>query len=125
MLFSGGFKKFGKLNSRSENITSILMPQRKGRVFCSEFRQFSNVVLPDVNVAVCCSDFSLKHIIGNLLVDRLADIHRSERTRSFVDEMLSENWSFCNSCEYAAPISDGFWGKFLSVVKVVYSRIRQ
>lgn len=123
MLYSGASKTQGDINSRSDNIENIKTATHTGKVYCNEFRQFSNVVLPDGNVAVCCSDFSLKHIFGNLLQQKLSEIHNSEKTQNFIYQMLSSHHSFCNNCEYAVAIENPK-SQIYNMLKVIYRRLR-
>jgi radical SAM protein with 4Fe4S-binding SPASM domain len=65
-------------------------------------RQYSNVVLPNGDVSVCCSDFGLKHILGNLLTTKLSDIHKSEKMKDFNRKMDDGDENFiCNRCSYS------------------------
>ena len=73
-------------------------------VRCSENRQYSNVVLPNGDVVLCCQDFGLTQIIGNLFEATLQEIHHSERMHEILKEMnSSQNDSFiCKQCSYYA-----------------------
>ncbi len=76
----------------------------KCAVSCTGNRFFSNVVVPNGDVAVCCSDFSLDHILGNLLEEKLIDIHTGEKMKEFRKKMTEGDPEFiCNHCFYAKP----------------------
>ncbi len=91
------------IQSRGDNL-DISHRVINGPVRCASNRQYSNVVLPNGDVSVCCSDFGLKHIMGNLLVQKLIDIHRSQEMNNFNRKMLEGDASFiCNNCVYASP----------------------
>ena len=102
----GGSK--GTLQDRGGNLDKDQAPQttvRKGPVVCTTMRQYSNVVLPNGDVSVCCSDFGLKHILGNLLTTKLLDIHKSEKMKDFNRKMDEGDENFiCNRCSYSRPI---------------------
>lgn len=89
-------------HSRGDNLEHIPRTVIKGPVRCHTNRYFSNVVVPNGDVSVCCSDFSLKHIMGNLLTQKLKDIHRSQPMKAFLKQMREGDESFiCNNCDYA------------------------
>ncbi len=125
LLFPQANGNAGEINSRSDNVSFAPSIKLRGPVFCKEFRQYSNVVLPDGNVAVCCSDFSLSHIIGNIYQNSLREIHESDKLNIFINQMLSDESSFCNNCEYAAEIPTDTKGQLLGLAKLAYRRIKQ
>ena len=43
----------------------IAMPRRRGSMVCS--RLYNNVLLPNGNVVLCCMDYGMRHILGNLI----------------------------------------------------------
>jgi len=92
-------------HSRADNLDNIPRKVIKGPVKCHTNRYFSNVVIPNGDVSVCCSDFSLKHIVGNLLTQTLSDIHKSDTMRNFLKKMKDGDENFiCNNCFYGTPV---------------------
>ena len=75
----------------------------QGPVSCSEQRHFSNVVLPNGDVHVCCMDFALQYKIGNLLDSPLTVIQHSDAAVAFRETMASARDGICNYCIYAIP----------------------
>lgn len=70
--------------SRGGNLWEV--PEHQGVCMNSpEFKQ--NVVLPSGDVVLCCMDYGLKHIIGNLLTTKWDDLKRDEQ------------YEICNKCE--------------------------
>jgi hypothetical protein len=66
-----------------------------------------NVVLPNGDVVLCCMDYSLKHIIGNLLRDDYHQILSSSELRNVFNENEKKGFSscsICKSCTVAEPI---------------------
>src|SRR4030042_2985407 len=62
-------------NIRTKARTSI--KSRKGRIDClRRFRQ--NVLLPNGDVDLCCMDYGLQHILGNLLTSNYEDLFLSK-----------------------------------------------
>ena len=66
-----------------------------------------NVLLPNGDIVLCCMDYNLKHIIGNLLTqtyeeifagDKLAEIVRMNEAAGF------DKCSICKSCENVTQI---------------------
>lgn len=92
-------------DSRGKNVTELVKKTYTGPVYCVNKRQYSNVVLPNGLLVVCCSDFSLDHVLGDLKKQTLEEIHQSEEMRSFNSRMRSGDKDFiCNSCHYARPL---------------------
>lgn len=91
-------------HSRADNLDHIPRKVIEGPVRCHTNRFFSNVVVPNGDVSVCCSDFSLKHIMGNLLTQKLKDIRKGDPMKAFLKKMRGGDPTFiCNNCEYAIP----------------------
>jgi len=70
----------GVLNSRAGNTQGPQVPQYDPMtaIRCSENREYSNVLMPNGDVGLCCQDFGLRHIIGNLLKQDYQDLHQGE-----------------------------------------------
>ena len=64
---------------------------------------YHNILLPNGDVSLCCMDYGLKHITGNLY------------EQSFEDSIPDNNQSFslCNGCENAIPVKDKLANKSL------------
>lgn len=95
---------FHAIQSRGNNldIEHRVIP---GAVSCASNRQYSNVILPNGDVSVCCSDFGLEHILGNLMTSSLQDIHNSAKMQDFNTSMnrcYNKNF-ICKHCHYARP----------------------
>ena len=92
------------IRSRGGLIENSKDPSYIGPVHCVSTRFLSNVVLPNGDVSVCCSDFGLKNILGNLKEDSLKKIHSSRKLKEFVIDMeTSGSNSICKKCHYAYP----------------------
>ena len=48
-----------------------------GRITCARNLR-CNVLLPSGDVVICCNDYGMDHVLGNLLDDDYADLHRGE-----------------------------------------------
>ncbi|MBN1951925.1 MAG: SPASM domain-containing protein [Bacteroidales bacterium] len=90
------------LNNRAGHVdsgTARKLPN-KGKVLqdCQDFRH--NILLPNGEVALCHMDWSLKHILGNLLEESYAQIHAGKEfslLKSGLPDTRSE--ILCRSCE--------------------------
>lgn len=62
-----------------------------------------NVLLPDGTVVLCCNDFGMKHVLGNLLKEDYDSIISSEQMRLVKRGMnLDESLSIlCRKCMFA------------------------
>lgn len=83
-------------NSRAGNLWET--PVKKGKFWChwaeKEFKR--NVVLPNGDVYLCCSDFSLKHKLGNMYNTHYNDLDR-QKIIDLSDQEDSE--IICRKCE--------------------------
>ena len=94
------FKRFGKVHpkvtkmiegieeavwplmNRANNIQLKNIPlsgKIKGKIKCH--RKRSNILLPNADVALCCNDYGLQHIIGNLLNQSYDSLFHSNEFR--------------------------------------------
>jgi len=90
-------------NTRAGNITvpgSSFFKKKKGRIGCMRgLRQ--NVLLPNGDVVLCCMDYGLKHLLGNLLeqdYDSLFDGPEFKRVSQGMDE--EDDDILCRYCDY-------------------------
>jgi iron-sulfur cluster protein len=69
----------------------------KGRISCH--RKRNNVLLPNGDVALCCNDYGLQHILGNLLEDSYDELFHGEefwRIRAGMNDDHAE--TLCRYC---------------------------
>ena len=112
------FKRFGKVHpkvtkmiegieeavwplmNRANNIQLKNIPlsgKIKGKIKCH--RKRSNILLPNADVALCCNDYGLQHIIGNLLnqsYDSLFHSNEFRRVKAGMQDNASE--ILCRYC---------------------------
>ncbi len=85
----------GKVDSGSEYRVA-----NKGRVLreCQDFHH--NILLPNGDVTLCHMDWSLKHILGNLLTMNYSDIHTGKAYKALLDSLaVPEADILCRECE--------------------------
>lgn len=98
-----------KLNNQHVNPA----PRHDFVVECLRDKNFtSNVMLPNGDLALCCHDYGLKHIIGNILQQtweeivsgsELTKIKKLNNTLSYTDEVLCKS---CNDGYCRTPWND-------------------
>jgi len=91
----------------------VQTPHHKGKITCASTPFYDkNVLLPNGDVVLCCMDYSLKHIIGNLIKQNYAEIFNSKEFLMIVETNENSGFSkcsICKSCDNITPI--GFKSK--------------
>ena len=90
-----------------------LLSERKGEIGCErKFRQ--NVLLPNGDVVLCCMDYGLQHILGNLRMDKYDTLFQSPEFRRIQQGACDPTSSIlCRTCDdFAYPKS--FWARIRS-----------
>jgi len=89
--FTGRYMWATHVHSRAGNLEGVeTVPKLNGHIRCSNCENMElnhNILLPNRDVSVCCMDFSLKHIVGNLLEDEYLDLFKSEEHNKVVASM--------------------------------------
>jgi organic radical activating enzyme len=96
------------IHSRAGNVDGVQPVERKsGHIRCMSSQGMAlnhNILLPNGDVSVCCMDFGLKNIVGNLLTDSYDSLFRSEGHNKVVAGMYVDSMdSMCRICDYAVP----------------------
>jgi organic radical activating enzyme len=64
-------------------------------------RLYVNVLLPNGDVTLCCMDWKLKYILGNLLEQEYADLFNGAEFTKIIRELsCSDSDILCRTCEY-------------------------
>lgn len=66
-----------------------------------------NVLLPNGDVVLCCMDYNLKHVIGNLLTQTYEEIFAGEKLAQIIKMNEADGFdkcSICKSCENVTKI---------------------
>lgn len=80
-----------------------------GEIFCDlcGFELNHNVLLPDGSVTLCCMDYGLKHILGNLLEQSYKEIVDGAVMRALQEQLHAGNLNIlCHSCSNARSTRD-------------------
>lgn len=100
-----GNTRAGSLDESQVRGQKLIKVRHEGPVSCS-FTPFYDrgVLLPNGDVALCCMDYDLKHIVGNLLEMDYYELFKSEEMNKLRDANMTpglQKCSICKSCERA------------------------
>ena len=86
--------------NRANNLTSGgIRPTTKVRGTISCHRKRNNVLLPNGDVVLCCNDYGLRHILGNLLEINYEELFRGDEFRRVRDGMTHDDAEIlCRYC---------------------------
>lgn len=106
--FTGKFMWVNDIHSRAGNIDTVQTRKKlSGHIKCGAIYNMEmnhNILLPNADVVLCCMDFGLKHIVGNLLKDEYYDLYKSDEHNKVVAGMYVEKMnSMCRLCDSAVP----------------------
>ncbi len=91
-----------RLNSRAGNVTHLTQIRNRGPLKCRPAPNLDeNVLLPDGRLALCCSDWGLDHIIGDLTAQAWGEIHDGAALNEQRRKMNAGESCRCQSCEFA------------------------
>ena len=109
-----GYYQGGALHSRANNLThkNINIPENKrltGKIGCRATGGKTPLdrveLLPNGNVCLCCMDYGLKHIIGNLLCDSWNELFESNEYKFIEQGLKNEELDIlCRTCQDAIQL---------------------
>lgn len=97
-------------HSRANNIDygGMLTYRRKGRIYCKRNLK-SNVLLPNGDVVLCCMDYGMKHVLGNLFANTLSQMYSLNEFNRIESGLEDENEDIlCRYCEWYAGNVDTY-----------------
>lgn len=103
----GRLKIFSEMADRAGNLENeelFSIEHEKGPVFCKQSLNINhNILLPDGSLVLCCMDYGLEHVLGNLLSHTYQEVLDSDVKKSIVRKMQSENLNdiLCKKCHFA------------------------
>lgn len=95
----------GNLN----NVTLLHSERKNGRIFCKMSSDQTHwVLLPDGTVTLCCNDFGMQHVLGNLLESTFLEIKEGSAYKNIRRQMLDadDDSLLCRNCLEACSISN-------------------
>lgn len=104
-------KLITELHDRAGNVESEYVESKcnKGTIVCINCDNsiHHNVLLPDGTVLLCCMDYGMKHILGNLLTQSYEEIHESEEAKRIIRGMADDREQIlCRTCVNARNIDE-------------------
>lgn len=109
----GDYEIFTEMTDRAGNLKNeelIHNEIAKGKLSCGNLGQEmnNNILLPDGTVVLCCMDYGLKHILGNIFTNTFEEIMNGEEMRK-VKEGMDGNEALdilCRNCSYAHAVME-------------------
>jgi hypothetical protein len=99
------------LHTRAGNIFPVsqhvdVIDRKSDAVQCKIDRLMrQNILLPDGKVVLCCMDYGLRHVLGNLLTDSYRDLFRSQTYRDLVFNLSHNGDALCRYCSESMEIN--------------------
>lgn len=96
--------KYEKYTQRAGYLNKSDINLKHQQLICKH--NMGPVALPNGDLALCCMDFGLKHIIGNIFEQKYTTILNNDKFIDIVSIMLckKEGDILCHTCEYAKAI---------------------
>ena len=101
--------------SRANNLNNVKpTPKKFGPLVCKRDSKLDlldiideNVLLPNGDVGLCCMDYGLQHIIGNLLELSYDSLFKTDMYMEFEKKQKSHDENIlCRFCDEAIPVSE-------------------
>ena len=100
-----GHSRAGSLTDRE--IEPPPTPKNEFALSCASTPFYDrNVLLPNGDVVLCCMDYNLKHVLGNLFHVNYLDLFRSQELRELIiinQQPEFSRCSICKSCDNVLP----------------------
>jgi hypothetical protein len=93
------------LQSRAGNVTSVpQVARRMGvlRCYASPYLD-NNILLPDGRLVLCCQDYGLRHVLGDLTVQTWREIHSGRPIRE-LRAAMREGPCLCRTCSLSKVV---------------------
>ena len=85
-----------------------------------------NVLLPNGDVALCCMDYELKHVLGNLKSMNYKDLYKSQTIKELKDINKTSEFSKCSICKSCSNvINHDKVSRFNRIVHHLKNKIRK
>ena len=97
------------LIDRAGNLTDDKLPHvcHEGAIYCCRSLYLKhNVLIPDGSVLICCMDYGMKHVVGNLLKETWEEIHDGDKIKELKNQMSVGEIDdiLCKYCEAAISL---------------------
>jgi len=106
----------GNLKGRDVSVVK----RKKGVLSCKIMDERGHVILPDGTVLLCCMDYGMKHILGNILKSSYDSLHDNKKWRLILDGCKNESLeTICRYCDLAKSVETKNGGKWYSFVNKI------
>lgn len=120
-----GHQRAGALDLKKLNGQPVLpLVKRAGPILCSMSPNYdANMLLPNGDVLLCCHDYNMRHILGNLLqLEKYEDLFKSDELKNV--RLINESDGFstttiCKSCHEAVGFDQEHMYKRAGVEEVL------
>lgn len=119
MVEAAGYKvEFAGQMSRAGNLKGRQVPvinRRKGTFTCKIMNERGHVILPDGTVLLCCMDYGMKHILGNILKSSYSSFHTGGEWQKILQGTKDEKIdTICRYCDLAKGVETNIIKKLWS-----------
>ena len=95
-----------ELIDRAGNITDEEVYEdshKKGNIVCERARDLNHsILLPDGSVVLCCMDFGMKHVLGNLAKQSYEELFTGKEMQKIKEAMRDDRLDIiCRRCSSA------------------------
>lgn len=106
----GKYEIFTTMTDRAGNLNDPRLLKKEGLsgpLSCSLCgpKLDHNILLPDGTLLLCCMDYGMKHVLGNLLENSYEEILNGNEAARVKRAMLGGEDALCRHCSYAHPCS--------------------
>jgi hypothetical protein len=99
-----------RMMSRAGNLTNVRAPKRlAGQIRCRSCGDSlnHNILLPNGDVVLCCMDYGLKHVLGNLLSSDYRELFESDAFKRVQAGLDDDSFDIlCRYCENASSLEE-------------------
>jgi len=115
-------------NRAGNNETGEKTPKKYGPLLCT--RAFKNgvntlddnVLLPNGDVCLCCNDYGMDHVIGNLVSSDYSSLFQSKEFQNVRDKLSQyDSDIMCRTCNWSMPAKKTSIIKHSIVKKIIAS----
>jgi radical SAM protein with 4Fe4S-binding SPASM domain len=81
-----------------------ISPRHSGPIRCTRLDNHNHVVLPTGDVVLCCNDYEMKHVLGNLKEQTITEIREGKPFQTLLQENAKSEFntnSLCRTCNEA------------------------
>jgi sulfatase maturation enzyme AslB (radical SAM superfamily) len=114
-----------RIDSRAGNVSfgTLSQPERKRGVIACARSEKANIMFPNGDVILCCMDWKMQHVLGNLLASDYESLFRGEEFRKvekgFADESVPTICRYCDSFAYNVDLKAKLLNSFLPELRSI------